>query len=276
MKKILALWCFLALLFFQNISAFGQFLPAEVMQREQWEKFLKTAEIVRFEDVGEGVTEPIKIELREGNVERKAVWKNPKGMQKGFLEGWQYEIAAYRLDKLLDLNIIPPTVERKFKGKPGSLQLWVESEYSLLRIIEDKIPIPESENIHLNRMKYIARAFDSLIANEDRTQQNILYARDWRMILIDHSRSFRSSKKFTQKLIYGNNAEGRPKPFRELPKSFVEKVSALTFESIKDAVGPYLDDKEIQAILIRKELVLKEIDDMIKEKGRDKVLYESS
>lgn len=274
MKRNLYIWCFLALFFLQTVSTFGQFLPTEVMQREQWEKFLKTAEIVSSEDVGEGVTEPIKIELREGNIERGAVWKNPKGMQKGFLEGWHYEIAASRMDKLLELNMIPPTVEREFKGKPGSLQLWVKSEYSLLRIMEENIPIPESELIHFNRMKYIVRAFDSLIANEDRTQQNILYTKDWRMILIDHSRSFRSSKKFTQKLIFGNDSEGRPKPFRELPKSFVEKIRALSFESIKDAVGPYLEDKEIQAILIRKELVLKEIDDMIKEKGRDKVLYE--
>ena len=47
----------------------------------------------------------------------------------------------------------------------------------------------------------------------------------------------------------------------------------MNFDKIKQAVGPYLTDEEIEAILIRKELLLKEIEDMIKEKGEAKVLY---
>jgi hypothetical protein len=53
----------------------------------------------------------------------------------------------------------------------------------------------------------------------------------------------------------------------------VEKVKALTYEKIKEAVGPYLTDNEIEAVLIRKELLLKEIEAMIKEIGEDKFLY---
>jgi len=51
----------------------------------------------------------------------------------------------------------------------------------------------------------LTRAFDCLIANEDRTQQNIRYKKDWRTILIDHSRSFRSSEKFQKQLVFGKN-----------------------------------------------------------------------
>jgi len=122
-------------------------------------------------------------------------------------------------------------------------------------------------------MKYIARAFDSLIGNEDRTQQNILYTKDWRTILIDHSRAFRSSEKFTKQLMFGQNGITGNKPFRRLPRVFVEKIKALTFDSIKNAAGLYLEDKEIKAVLVRKNLLLKEIEEMIKEKGEDKVLY---
>jgi len=90
--------------------------------------------------------------------------------------------------------------------------------------------------------------------------------------------SFRSGKEFTQKLMFGRNglkvsAQGRPFLFRRLPRWFVEKVKALDFKSIKEAVGPYLEDKEIEAILKRKALLLAEIDEMIKESGEDKVLY---
>jgi len=267
-----------SLLFF--FGAYGsqlhaQFTPEELAQRAQWEEFLKTAEIIGSQKIPEGVTKPIRIYLKKGEVETKGVWKNPKGIQQGFLEGWQYEIAAYRMDKLLWLNMIPPTVEREFKGKRGSLQLWVEHQYSLLDIMEQKIPLPTSKPIrdNLNKRKYLTRAFDCLIANDDRTQQNILYTKDWRMILIDHSRSFRSSQKYTKNLVYGKNGIKGAKLFRILPRFFVEKIKVLDFDSIKKAVGPYLKDKEIKAILTRKDLLLKEIEEMIKEKGEDKVLY---
>lgn len=261
----------------QSYVANGQFTPAEIAQRKEIEEFLKTAEIVSSQDIPEGVTKPIRLFLRKGNIERSGAWKNPKGMQKGYLEGWQYEIAAYEMDKLLELYMIPPTVERKFKGKPGSLQFWVESQFSELTVFEQKIGIPRSKFNNKENMKYLTRAFDSLIGNDDRTQQNILLTKDWRTILIDHSRSFRSSKKYTKKLMYGKKGlkknGNRPILFRRLPRAFVEKVKALNYDNIKNAVGPYLNDKEIKAILLRKELLLKEIEEMVKEQGEDKVLY---
>jgi hypothetical protein len=267
---------FFALVFLIAPSAFSQFTAEEIAQRAQWEEFLLTAEITRWEEIGEGVTKPLKLYLKKGEVEWKACWKNPHGVQQGFLEGWQYEIAAYRLDKLIGLNLLPPAVEREFDGKKGALVYWVTSEHSLLEIQDEKIKMPELPEI--DNMKYITRAWDSLIANEDRTQQNVLYTKDWRTLLIDHSRSFRSSNEFTKKLMFGKNglkasAEGRPFLFRRLPRVFVEKVKGLDFKSIKEAVGPYLSDKEIEAILKRKVLLLAEIDGMIKESGEDKVLY---
>ena len=261
----------------QSYVVKGQFTTAEIAQRQEIEEFLKTAEIVRFEDIPEGVTKPIRLFLKKGDVERSGAWKNPKGMQKGHLEGWQYEIAAYEMDKLLKLYLVPPTVEREFKGKKGSLQFWVQVQFSELTVFEQKIGIPRSKFNNKENMKYLTRAFDSLIGNDDRTQQNILYTKDWRTILIDHSRAFRSSKKYTKKLMYGakglKKAGGRPQLFRRLPRAFVEKVKALNYDDIKNAVGPYLKEKEINAILIRKELLLKEIEEMVKEQGEDKVLY---
>lgn len=257
---------------------FSQFTPEEIAQREALEEFLLTAEIIDYKEIGEGVTKPIRLLLKKDNVERSGVWKNPSGIQGGYLEGWQYEIAAYRLDKLLGLNMVPPTVERIFKDQRGSLQLWVEKQYSLLEVMEKNIPLPSSgpEADNWEKRKYISRMFDALIANEDRTQQNTFYTRDWRTILIDHSRSFRSEEKYTRHLLFGLNplrTDSRPLPFRKLPRALVENIKALTFESIKQAVGPYLTDKEIRAILARKDLILKEIDEMIKVVGEDRVLY---
>lgn len=266
------------LLMVLNLPLSLQFRPEEIAQREELEEFLLTAEIIDYKEIGEGVTKPVRLFLKKGDVERSGVWKNPSGIQGGFLEGWQYEIAAYRLDKLLGLNMIPPTVERVFQGQRGSLQLWVEKEYSLLQVMEKNIPLPSSgpEADNWEKRKYISRVFDALIANEDRTQQNTLYTKDWRTILIDHSRSFRSEEKYTKHLLFGLNplrADSRALPFRKLPRQLVENIKALTFDSIKQAVGPYLTDKEIRAVLARKDLILKEIDEMIKVVGEDKVLY---
>lgn len=254
-------------------SAYAQFTPEELAKRPELEEFLKTAEIIRSKDIGEGVTKPYKLDLKKEDEEHSGCWKNPRGKQKGYLEGWQYEIAAYEMDKLLGLNMIPPTVEREFNGKRGSLQFWITSEMSDLERMEQGIKIPRDHLLSWNKQKYLTRAFDCLIANEDRTQQNIQYKKGWQTILIDHSRSFRSSDKFKKQLVFGKNGLLAQQLFRYLPRAFVEKVKALNFEKIKQAVGPYLTDKEIEAILARKELLLKEIEEMIKEKGEEKVLY---
>jgi hypothetical protein len=256
----------------------AQFTPEELKQRPFWEEFLKTAPILRSEEIGEGVTKPYAVYLKNGDAEQKACWKNPSGIQAGFLEGWQYEIAAYRLDKLVGLDMIPPTVEREFEGRPGALSYWVKTKLSLLEKEERKIDFPEAALPQLDRMKYLTRAWDCLVGNEDRNQQNVRYTEDWRTILIDHSRAFRSSKEFTDRLVFGKNglkkfADGRPILFRRLPRSFLERVKALDFAGIKAAVGPYLTDKEIEAVLKRRTLLLTEVEEMIRESGEDKVLY---
>jgi hypothetical protein len=256
----------------------AQFLPGEIAQRPAHEEFLRTAEIVRFEEIGEGVTKPYKLYLRKDGVELKAAWKNPQGLQLGFLEGWQYEIAAYRLDKLIGLNMVPPAVEREFQDRPGALVLWAQNKYSLLKIMEQGIRIPDGAQDHTEKMKWLTRAWDSLIANEDRTQQNILYTEDWRVILFDHSRAFRSEGEFAKRLMFGRDgiqkaANGNPYLFRRVPRWFVERIKTLTYDEIRGAVGTTLTDKEIKAILVRRDLLLMEIARMVQEQGREAVLW---
>ncbi len=249
-----------------------QFKQEELAKRGFWEEYLKKAKIIKSEKVGEGITKPRKIYMDLDGEKAMGVWKNPSGVEKGFKEGWQYEIAAYRMDKLLGLNMVPPTVERTHRLRKGSLQLWVPGLMSELDRQGKNIPVPEDKKEYRLKMLTLARAFDSLIANVDRTQQNICYTEDWRLILIDHSRSFRKKRIYTEQLIYGKDGL-RKRPFGKLPREFVEKVRQLTFDKIRKAVGDTLTFSEINAVLARKKLFLKEIDEMIKEKGEQEVLY---
>ena len=80
------------------------------------------------------------------------------------------------------------------------------------------VGIPGNLVRQFNRSVYLQRAFDNLIANEDRHLGNILITEDWRMILIDHSRSFRFSKKHRTRLIFTEKHREGPKPMKRLPR----------------------------------------------------------
>lgn len=99
------------------------------------------------------------------------------------------------------------------------------------------------------------------------------------MILIDHSRAFRSSEEFTQRLMYGADgikkaSDGHAFLFRRLPRRFYERVKTLTFDSIRSAVGGTLTAREIRAVLLRRDLLVKEVDAQVRQAGAADVLYD--
>jgi hypothetical protein len=257
-----------------TVSPF-QFQPGELAGREKWEKFLETAEVLASRQmVGpEAVTSPWVLTLKLGDVEHRALWKDPQGRMGGFWEGWQYEIAAYRIDKLIGLGLVPPTVERRFQGDRGSCQLWIEDTITQKEREEKGLKVPPAKVGGWNRATYLQRLFDNLIANEDRHAKQILITKDWRMVLIDHSRSFRTSGKFTKGLIFSARSPEGPRLMSELPRAVFERVKALDEASIRAAVGEYLSNEEIAAVLIRRDLVLAEIARLVKVNGEAKVLY---
>lgn len=273
-NRIIIPFFFIVFLGFQ-FQSMAQFTPEELAEREKWEEFLETAKIIGQEQQKgrEAVTEPWDLTLEKNGVTRKALWKNAEGRMKGFVENWKWEIAAYRLDKYLELNMISPTIEKRFRGERGSCQLWVDYWMKAEEKNEKKIKVPSYKIFYYNRATYLRWAFDNLIANEDRHSGNIFITKDWRIILPDHSRTFRTSKKFTKNLIYTEKYKEGPKIMKELPRVFVEKLKSLNFELIRDIVGEYLTDKEINAVLLRRVLILKIINERIKKLGEDKVLY---
>lgn len=275
MKERLCLVVFLCVWIGASIPASAQFTAQEIVERGQWEDFLTTAEIVASKQLSGGTVEisPWRLTLEKKGKSRDAVWKNLQGKPSGIAESWKWEIAAYRLDKYLELNMVPPTVEREFRDNQGCCQLWVTVEMDMGRKIREKIQTPTNRVISMNRAIYLQRAFDNLIANVDRHKGNILLTKDWRLILVDHSRSFGTSKKLTSELIYTEKNTAGAETMNSLPRTFVEKLKAMNPEIIQEIVEDYLTDEEIEALLMRRDLILEEIAGLIAKYGEDNILY---
>lgn len=275
MKKAMLFFLVFGFLWF-SLESLAQFKPEEVADYAKLEDFLQTAKIIdqRQMSQSEGVTRPYVLTLEKDGVTQRAVWKGLSGLQKGYEESWKTEIAAYRLSKYLGLDMVPPTVEKEREGDKGACQIFVKYWKNFEDILKEKLQAKGIQYMYFIRKLCLQRAFDNLITNIDRHQRNYLITEDWRMILIDHSRTFMTDKKYNQKLIYDeNNKENKNFIMDQLPRAFVEKLRALDAASIKAAVGEYLTDKEIDGTLKRRDLMIAWIDKHIKDKGEEYVLY---
>ena len=158
-------------------------------KEKDYERFLTNAEIVSVKDVGSGVNQPKRITLRQGAREIDALWKPiQRGPKEWAWESFEAEVAAYQLDRILGLHMVPPTVVRSIQGQEGSLQLWVTG-VKFFRDTSAGAPQTEEWDQQLAR----CRLFDNLIANGDRSSTNILVDEEWNLVLIDHSQAFLSS-----------------------------------------------------------------------------------
>ncbi|MCP3673355.1 MAG: hypothetical protein GY829_02625, partial [Gammaproteobacteria bacterium] len=220
------------------------------------EEFLKTAEIIGKEDIGEGITKPIKVALSANGVTVSAVFKsidskpgNERGRWKKDIydaDRYKYEVAAYKLDRMLKLGLVPVTVERTINGKQGALQLWVDNLMS--KKYQKKNNIPYNGFCNFKDQVNMMDTFDYLIRNTDRNKSNILYdADDWQVWFIDHSRSFGLLKT-------------RPRMMKKhkvkVTNEFKKALSALSYEQLSE-LSPWLHKKQIRAIWDRRKKLIR-------------------
>jgi hypothetical protein len=173
-----------------------------------------------------------------------------------FQDSWRTEVAAYELDKLLGLGMVPATVERRspYDDKPGSLQLWVEAAMSEADR-RRKAVIPPDANRWAEQLANLY-TFDALIYNTDRHPDNLLITDTFDVRLIDHSRSFRP------------NAELRNEgDLQHFSRALLEKIGGLNKSVLGDTLGDYLTLTQIDGLLKRRQLLLDLADRRAKEFG---------
>jgi hypothetical protein len=155
---------------------------------------------------------------------------------RGFRESPKADIAAYALDKLLQLEMVPPVVERELQGHRGAATFWVEN----IRSMADGGSPGISERAHLENQLTRMRMFDNLIANGDRNAANILRDAAWNLILLDHSRSFGTRTE----LRHGLHAVDR---------DFWARIDKLTPKQLEASLRPWIEQEQITALLQRRE-----------------------
>ena len=220
------------------------------------ESFLVDAKILKMESVPIGVTKPQRARLENG---ASFAWKAIRpGYSKGFMESYKAEIAAYKMDRMLGMNMVPPIVERRIDNIAGAAVYWVENVRGWS--VEKPPQGPEPGwSIQLTRMKM----FDLLIANIDRNQGNLIYDADWHLFLIDHSRAF-INKKDLKNLA----------PLGRVDRVLWEKMAALTLEDLDRGLDKWVGDNEKKAILIRRDLMAKSIQELVAKRGEKSVFYD--
>ncbi len=244
-----------------------------VLQGTDIEDFLSTADIIHMEDTDRGITLPKKVTLGQDSQEHFAIFKTIDDFRPGrttlrsgateidFQDSWKTEVAAYELDKMIGLAMVPATVERRHNGDVGSMQWWVENAMVERDRMEAGIRPPNQTEWNLQTYKI--RLFDNLIYNVDRNLNNILVTESWRVRLIDHSRSFRSIHELQS-----------PNSMIRFSRSLLEAIENLDEKTLTERLGAYLTSSQIRAVLERRDLILELARDRIAQSGAEAVLYD--
>ncbi|HUS08211.1 MAG TPA: hypothetical protein VMZ52_18045 [Bryobacteraceae bacterium] len=243
----------------------------QIPSRDIQEKFLLTADIVSRKPTSVGTTHTEKAKMSDGRLahdahiqcldEYRPIFRGKNGtVEKNFRDTYKFNIAAYRLDKVLNLNMIPVSVEREVDGKQCSLTWWVDDvkmSEEERRDKQIKAPADQSWIDQLNKV----RVFDQLIYNTDRNQGNLLITNDWKLWMIDHTRAFRTS-----------HALLKPDALMRCDYNLLAGMKKLNAARLTKDLAPYVRPEEITALLARRDVIVKFFDSQVRTKGDDSVL----
>jgi hypothetical protein len=238
----------------------GECAQIWINHEAEYEEFLKTAVVASLKEVPVGVTRPSRAYFAPGGLAESMAWKAiTPGMKGGFYESYRSEIAAYELDKLLGLQMVPPTVERQVDRVTGAAVLWASPTRSFKEMGgvpgQAKSPAPPAARVAgWTRQLVRAKMFDNLIANKDPNLGNWLVDGDWHLLLIDHSRSFTPMKTLVHKM-------------DNIDRGLWEKFLALDEATLQTSIGSWMGKSELRAILERRDRMQQEINRMVKDRG---------
>lgn len=248
-------------------------VPAQVaLTPAQMEEFLLRAKIVRTRGAGTGITGTRRATLSDGVLTHDASiqtidqmlskFQPPTGPPEiNFVDSYRYNIAGYRLAVLLELDNVPMSVERMVDGKRAAVTWWIDDvmmDENARTKKQARGPDPERTAMQT----HVMRVFDALIDNRDRNGGNLLWTTDWKAWMIDHGRAFR----LTSGLL-------KPALLERIERSLFVNLRMLTADAVAKAAGTSLTRFEIQALMSRRDAIIKLFDARIAERGERLVVY---
>ena len=237
----------------------------------QKEEFLTSAKIISTRGIDQGVTKPLLATLTDGTLRHDAqIQRVDKELPPFFgsdgppvpmRDCWRFNIAAYRIARLLGLNTIPVSVARRYNGAPSAFTWWVDNAQMTEVERRKKQLEPPNKQDFLRQMEN-ARVFDELIINIDRNLGNLLIGKDWDVILIDHTRSFTP---------YGGIRN--PDNLTRCSRRLLKAMQNLTEARIAEAAADHLTKSEIRALLSRRDRIVEYFERRALEKGEAEVFF---
>jgi hypothetical protein len=213
----------------------------------EMERFLLKAQITGIHVVMDASTYPMAVDLELKNKTRRAAFKYGRS-QGSPRDDFRHEVAAYRLDRALNMHMVPVAVLRDVKTE-GALIEWVPAALTEEELREQGRL--QAGIRALDEQRAVMDVFDALIFNTDRRQSDqLITTTDWKLHLIDHSRAFQLSPDL-------------PDGFLErpclIPQSLERKLASLEAKPLKVLFGDLIDDEQIDALLARRDKILAKI-----------------
>ena len=252
-----------------QLQTIGQ---VRALSRAEMEEFLRTAEIVSTQTIGTGVTESRRAVLTDGQLTHdahiqtvdisKGMFRTAQGTEINFRDSYKFNIAAYRLDTLLDLNMVPVSVDREVSGEPAAVTWWLDDVLMGERErIESKVRPPDMEL--WTRQMYVVRVFDELIYNTDRNPDNLLITHDGKVWMIDHTRAFRIQSRLRH-----------PERLVRCDRRLLERLRGLDEETLTRELGAYVTRAAIGALLARRDLTVTFFDEQVARYSEAVILFD--
>lgn len=159
------------------------------------------------------------------------------------------ELAAYKLDRLLGLAMVPVTVRREIDGRDGTLQFVPAATLTeRARVAAGKW---HGAPCSLDKQMGAMYVFDALIHNPARTPSSMLYSpENWLLILVGHENGF-------------GTAEGRPAYLKDIELAIGDQwrmaLLEIDDETLRTNLGDVLDERHLAALSKRRDAMLTDL-----------------
>jgi len=141
------------------------------------EKKLSVADSVTYEPINSGANGSYKVSNGIKGVHKPISQEEPR-LRRGIPAGTyaNREVAAYQIDTVMDLNLVPPTVLKEIKGEVGSFQYFVNNAKTV-RELENglRFGVPgDVKGVYLAVDDTKLAMFDFIIGQTDRHSSNAM------------------------------------------------------------------------------------------------------